>query len=98
MEEVRDADFAAAVADCAGDVSWLLERARTTRKTEAIETRWKNRDGRQLVVRLQAFAATTGSIEVVAEDVTAAADTGVADVTVAVASEEAAATSQPIVA
>ena len=70
VEEVRDADFAAAVADCAGDVSWLLERARTTRKTEAIETRWKNRDGRQLVVRLQAFAATTGSIEVVAEDVT----------------------------
>ena len=70
VEELRGVDFAAAVTDCAGDVSWLLERARTTRKTEAVETRWKNRDGRQLVVRLQAFAATTGSIEVVAEDVT----------------------------
>jgi PAS domain S-box-containing protein len=69
-EELKGADFAAAIADCAGDVSWLLERARTTRKTEAVETRWKNRDGRQLVVRLQAFAPTTGSIEVVAEDIT----------------------------
>jgi len=70
VEEVRNTDFAVATADCAGDIGWLLERARTTRKTEAVETRWKNRDGRQLVVRLQAFAATTGSIEVVAEDVT----------------------------
>jgi PAS domain S-box-containing protein len=70
VEELRGVDFTAAITDCAGDVSWLLERARTTRKTEAVETRWKNRDGRQLVVRLQAFAATTGSIEVVAEDVT----------------------------
>ena len=70
VEELRGVEFAAAIADFAGDVSWLLERARTTRKTEAVETRWKNRDGRQLVVRLQAFAATTGSIEIVAEDIT----------------------------
>ena len=69
-EELRNVEFADAIADFAGDVSWLLERARTTRKTETVETRWKNRDGRQLVVRLQAFAATTGSIEIVAEDIT----------------------------
>ena len=69
-EELRGVEFATAIGDCAGDVSWLLERARTTRKTEAVETRWKNRDGRQLMVRLQAFAATTGSMEVVADDIT----------------------------
>jgi PAS domain S-box-containing protein len=71
VDELRNMAFAAAVHDSAGDLSWLLERARTTRRTETVETRWKTRDGRLLVVRLQALAATAGSIEIIAEDLTA---------------------------
>ena len=70
VDELRHMDFVAAAQDSAGDLSWLLERARTTRKTETVETQWKTRDGRRLVVRLQALATTTGSIEIVAEDIT----------------------------
>jgi len=70
VDELRNMDFVAAAHDSAGDLGWLLERARTTRKTETVETHWKTWDGRRLVVRLQALATTTGSIDIVAEDIT----------------------------
>ena len=70
VDELRNMDFVAAALDSAGDLGWLLERARTTRKTETVETHWKTREGRRLVVRLQALATTTGSIDIVAEDIT----------------------------
>ncbi len=70
VDELRNMDFVAAALDSAGDLGWLLERARTTRKTETVETQWKTREGRRLVVRLQALATTTGSIDIVAEDIT----------------------------
>ena len=70
VDDVRSMAFVSAAFDTAGDLGWLLEHARTTRKTETVETQWKSRDGRRLVVRLQAFATATGSIEIVAEDVT----------------------------
>ena len=70
VDELRNVDFVAAVLDSAGDLGWLLERARTTRKTETVETRWKTWEGRRLAVRLQALASTTGSIEIVVEDIT----------------------------
>jgi signal transduction histidine kinase/coenzyme F420-reducing hydrogenase delta subunit len=70
VEDLRNTDFVAAALDSAGDLGWLLERARTTRKTETVETHWKTRDGRRLVVRLQALANTTGSTDIVAEDIT----------------------------
>jgi nitrogen-specific signal transduction histidine kinase len=70
VDELRTMDFVAAAHDSAGDLGWLLERARTTRKTETVETNWKTWEGRRLVVRLQALATTTGSIEIVAEDIT----------------------------
>lgn len=69
VEELRNKDFSSAAHDSAGDLGWLLERARTTRKTETVETQWKTRDGRRLVVRLQALATAAGSVEIVAEDV-----------------------------
>ncbi|MEO6237179.1 MAG: hypothetical protein ABIQ52_09285 [Vicinamibacterales bacterium] len=71
VDDLRNMAFVSAAFDTAGDLGWLLEQARTTRKTETVETQWKSRDGRRLVVRLQAFATATGSIEIVAEDVTA---------------------------
>ena len=70
VDELRNMDFVAAALDSAGDLGWLLERARTTRKTETVETHWKTWDGRRLVVRLQALATTAGSIDIVAEDIT----------------------------
>jgi signal transduction histidine kinase len=70
VDELRNMAFVAAVHDSAGDLSWLLERARTTRRTETVETRWRTREGRQRVVRLEALATAAGSIEIVAEDVT----------------------------
>ena len=70
VDELRNRDFVAAALDSAGDLGWLLERTRTTRKTETVETQWKTREGRRLVVRLQALASATGSIDIVAEDIT----------------------------
>ena len=70
VDELRNIDFVAAARDGAGDLGWLLERARMTRKTETVETPWKTRDGRRLVLRLQALVTTTGSIDIVAEDIT----------------------------
>jgi PAS domain-containing protein len=72
VEELRNTDFAAAVVDCAGDLGWVLERARTVRKTETVETNWMTRDGRPLVVRLQALSTAAGSLEIVVEDITEA--------------------------
>jgi coenzyme F420-reducing hydrogenase delta subunit len=70
VDELRNMDFVAAALDSAGDLGWLLERARTTRKTETVETHWKTWEGRRLVVRLQALVTPTGSIDIVAEDIT----------------------------
>jgi hypothetical protein len=70
VDELRNTDFVAAALDSAGDLTWLLERARSTRKTETVETQWKSRDSRPLVVRLQALATTTGAVDIVAEDIT----------------------------
>jgi hypothetical protein len=69
-DQLRNMDFAEAVFDRAGDVGWLLERTRTMRKAEAVETCWKTPDGRHLIVRLQALATTTGLVEIVVEDIT----------------------------
>ena len=70
VEELRNVDFVAAALDSAGDLRWLLERARTTRKTETVEAQWKTSQGRRLVVRLQALATATGSVDIAAEDLT----------------------------
>jgi coenzyme F420-reducing hydrogenase delta subunit len=70
VDELRNRDFVSAAQDSAGDLGWLLDRTRTTRKTETVETQWKTPDGRRLVVRLQALATSTGSIDIVAEDIT----------------------------
>jgi signal transduction histidine kinase len=63
-------EFSAAVSDAAGDLAWLFERTQTARKPDPFETGWKTKDGRHLVVRIHALAASTGSVEIVVEDVT----------------------------
>ena len=69
-DDLRSMELTAAVFDSAGDLGWLLERARTMRRTEPVETTWKTRDGRDLVVRLQAFLTTAGSVDIIADDIT----------------------------
>ncbi len=70
IDELRNKDFAAAACDCAGDLEWVFERLRTGRKIKPIETTWKTSDGRDRIVRLQALATTTGTVEIIAEDIT----------------------------
>lgn len=69
--DARNVNFVTAALDSAGDLGWLLQRARITRRKETVETNWKTRDGRRLVVRLHAAAPADGPIEIVAEDITA---------------------------
>jgi PAS domain S-box-containing protein len=70
-EDLKNLTWLTAAADRTGDLGWLLERARTTRKAETVETQWATRDGRQILLRLQALVTAGDGIEIVAEDVTA---------------------------
>jgi hypothetical protein len=70
VEELRNTNFAEAVFDAAGDLGWVLERVRSARKTDTIETNWTTREGRALIVRLQALLTAADSVEIVVEDVT----------------------------
>jgi PAS domain S-box-containing protein len=69
VDELRNMDLAG-VFDGADDLDWLLEQARTTRKTEPVEAIWKTRDGRERIVRLRAMATNTGPVEIVVTDIT----------------------------
>jgi DNA-binding response OmpR family regulator/PAS domain-containing protein len=73
-EDLRDLSWLTAADERTGDLGWLLERARTTRKAETVETQWTTREGRRLLVRLQALVTAGGAIDIVAEDVTALRD------------------------
>ena len=70
-EDLRDLSWLTAADERAGDLGWLLERARTTRKAETVETQWTTREGRRLLLRLQALVTAEDAIDIVAEDITA---------------------------
>jgi hypothetical protein len=70
LEDLRNADFGRAVFESPTDLRWLLERAVKTGATEWVETSWRRKDRRRLVVRLQLQAAPDGSVDMVVEDVT----------------------------
>jgi hypothetical protein len=63
-------DFAAAVFESAADLRSLIEQAASTGRTESVETTCKTRDGRRLLVRLQALTSANGSVEIVIENIT----------------------------
>jgi PAS domain S-box-containing protein len=67
--DLRDMNLIAAAQNRTGDLRWLFERARTTGRTETVETEWKIAEGRRLIVRLEALAADE-AIDIVAEDIT----------------------------
>jgi two-component system, cell cycle sensor histidine kinase and response regulator CckA len=69
-EDVRELSWLTVTRERTGDLGWLLERARATRKAEAVETQWNTREGRSVIVRLQALVTSEGAIDIVAEDIT----------------------------
>jgi PAS domain S-box-containing protein len=69
-DQLLQVDFATRVFESAEDLRWLIERCLSTGEREALETRWRRKDGEQLVVRLLAVAGTPETIEIIAEDLT----------------------------
>ena len=68
-DDLRQVDFATTVFESADDLRWLIERSVSAGTTELVETTWRGKDRRRLVVRLHATAAND-SIEIAAEDIT----------------------------
>jgi PAS domain S-box-containing protein len=69
-DELRQVDFAKTVFESADDLHWLVERCLNTATAETVETTWRRKDGRRIVVKLVGLAASPDSIEIVVEDVT----------------------------
>ena len=70
VAEVRKIDFAKTVFESPADVRWFAERAQSG-AAEPIQTIWRRKDGRRLIVRLQLHAAPQGAVDIIVEDVTA---------------------------
>src|SRR5262249_26993195 len=69
-EDVRDPGWLTVAKETTGDLGWLLERARATRKAETVETQWTTREGRRVIVRLRARVTSGGAIAIGAEHIT----------------------------
>ena len=69
-DELRGADWAAAVFESPNDLSWLIERCLGSRGKESTETTWRRKDGSRLWVRLSACATSSDLIEASVEDLT----------------------------
>jgi PAS domain S-box-containing protein len=69
-DDLTGVDFAAIAFECPDDLRWLLERTLNTRKAETVESTWKPRSRRRLVVRLQALCTANDSVEIVVQDIT----------------------------
>jgi PAS domain S-box-containing protein len=69
-DAVPTRDFGEAIFDTKDELPWLLNRCLASRATQSIETTWKKRDGRRIVVRVFALPVAAGAIDLVAEDVT----------------------------
>lgn len=63
-------DFGAAVFESAGDLRWILERSLASLSTQSIETTWKRKNGRRMIVRVVAVPAGADMVDLVAEDIT----------------------------
>ena len=70
IDELRGAQFAAAVFEDPNGLSWLIERCLSSRTRESIEATWRRKDGGRLFVRLSAYACSSDVIEILAEDLT----------------------------
>jgi PAS domain S-box-containing protein len=69
-DAVPTQDFGEAIFDSKDELPWLLNRCLASRATQSIDTTWKKRDGRRIVVRVFALPVAAGVIDLVAEDMT----------------------------
>jgi len=70
VDDLRKADFAAAVFESAADLPWLISRSISSTAPATVETTWRTKEGSRLSVRLSASAHAPDTIEIVAEDLT----------------------------
>src|SRR5262249_36709866 len=70
-EELQGGNFAASVFTSGDELQWLIDRCRSSRTAQSIETTWAKKDGSRIIVRLVATGASDGGIDLAAEDVTA---------------------------
>jgi hypothetical protein len=68
--ELQALDFRDAVFESGDELQWLINRSAASRVVESIDTTWKKKDGRRIIVRLIAVATGADWIELVAEDIT----------------------------
>lgn len=68
--ELQRIDFGTTVFDCASDFRWILDRCLSSGLPQSMETPWKRKDRRQIIVRVVAVPAGTDAVDLVAEDVT----------------------------
>lgn len=68
-DDLLDVDLAT-VFESPADLRWLIERSATTGTPELVETTWRKKDRRHLVVRLQILATPNEAVEIIAQDVT----------------------------
>jgi PAS domain S-box-containing protein len=68
--ELQQLDFGETVFESANDFRWVLDRCLESLSTQSMETPWRRKDGRRLIVRVVAVPATAESVDVIAEDVT----------------------------
>lgn len=69
-DALRKVDFAKTVFESADDLQWLIERCLNSGTAETVETMWRRKNGRRIVVKLVGVAASRDSIEIVVEDIT----------------------------
>jgi PAS domain S-box-containing protein len=68
--ELQQLDFGEVVFESANDFRWVLDRCLASLSTQSMETPWRRKDGRRIIVRVVAVPATAESIDLIAEDVT----------------------------
>jgi PAS domain S-box-containing protein len=68
--ELQQLDFGDAVFDSANDFQWILDRCLSSLSTQSMETPWRRKDGRRIIVRVVAVPATADSVDLVAENIT----------------------------
>ncbi len=68
--ELQQLDFGEMVFESENDFRWVLDRCLASLSTQSMETPWRRKDGRRIIVRVVAVPATAESVDLIAEDVT----------------------------
>jgi PAS domain S-box-containing protein len=69
-EDLQRVSLATTVFRSADELHWLIDRSRSSRAAQSIETTWAKKDGSRIIVRLVASTASDGGIDLAADDIT----------------------------